>query len=115
MAKLIINLREELRRYKFDNGLLQKIDCSRAETKKFIKLIKSNQSLPDDVFQYTSPADDPIYAFYRIHTYDFTENEIAEYLAYKQLDLLKTIKGYLMFFVILTIIGMIGAFILLIQ
>ena len=115
MAKQITDLREQLRQYKFNNNVLQKIDCSIEENKEFMKLIKSKQPLPDGIFayKYNNFDNGQPTGFYRIHKPDLTENEIAEYLTYKQLDLLKTIKGYLTFFVGLTVIGIIGALILL--
>ena len=50
--------------------------------------------------------------FYTIHETDLTESEIREYLTYKQLSLIRTIKNCVMFFTVLTIIGMIAYFLI---
>ena len=42
MAKEKINLREELRLYKFDFDLLQKIPCSKQENKKYPLIVIDN-------------------------------------------------------------------------
>ena len=52
MAKEKINLREELRLYKFDFDLLQKIPCSKQENKKYQKLLKEGGVLPEGVFVF---------------------------------------------------------------
>ena len=112
MAKKITDLRNQLRQYKFDNNLLQKIDCSYEENKEFTKLVKTGQPLPEGVLQHKPDMGGGFDGFYRLYTSDLSNDEIAEYLTYKQLDVLKTIKGYLTFFVTLTIIGIIGILIL---
>ena len=55
----------------------------------------------------------PTGQFYRIETetIDIPQDEKVEYLLYKQIKLLSSIKGYLLFFVVLTIIGLIAGFI----
>ena len=52
MAKEKINLRNELRLYKFDFDLLQKIPCSKKDNKKYEKLLKDGGVLPEGVFAY---------------------------------------------------------------
>jgi len=42
---------------------------------------------------------------------DLTQEEVAETLMYKQLETLGTIKNYLLFFVVLTIISMVAGLI----
>ena len=114
MAKEIIDLHERLRQYKFDCGLLQKIDCSSKENKEFYQLLKQGMPLPDGIFQYKSD-NASLETFYRVYTADLTESETAAYLTYclvdRQLNLLESIKGYLHFFAVLAIIGIILALI----
>ena len=114
MAEEKIDLRKELRNHKFEFDLLQKIPCNKQENKTYQQHLKEKGTLPDGVFAYvydngeTSTTD-----FYTIYEPDLSESEIREYLAYKQLSLIKTIKNCVLFFTILTIIGMVAYFLIL--
>ena len=113
MGKKKINLRDELRAHKFEFDLLQEIPCTKQENKEYQKLLKDGGTLPEGVYAYvydngiTSTTE-----FYTIHETDLTESEIREYLTYKQLSLIRTIKNCVMFFTVLTIIGMIAYFLI---
>ena len=108
MAKEKINLREELRAYKCEFDLLQKVPCSKQENKEYEKLLKNGGTLPEGVFAYdyingeTSTSE-----FYTLYEEDLTETEKVEYLTYVKLRLLKTIKNCAVFFTVLTIIGIV--------
>ena len=111
MAKEKIDLREELRAYKFEFDLLQKIPCSKQENKEYQKILKNGGVLPDGVFAYVyDSGETSTTEFYTVYETDLTETEITEYLTYKKLSLIKTIKNCIMFFTVLTIIGMIAYF-----
>ena len=113
MPKEKIDLREELRSYKFEFDLLQKIPCSKQENKKYAQLLKENGVLPEGVYAYIDDNDEPSKTeFYTIYETDLTKSEIEEYLTYKKLDLIKTIKNCVMFFTILTIVSMIVYFLI---
>lgn len=113
MAKEIVNLKKELRSYKFEFNLLQRIPCSKQENKEYQKLLKEGGTLPEGVFAYVYEGQPSTSEFYTVHEEDLTDAEIAEYLTYKQLSLIKTIKNCVMFFTVLTIIGMVAYFFLL--
>ena len=114
MAKEKIDLREELRAYKFEFDLLQKIPCSKQENKEYQKILKNGGVLPDGVFAYVyDSGETSTTEFYTVYETDLTETEITEYLTYKKLSLIKTIKNCIMFFTVLTIIGMIAYFFIL--
>ncbi len=108
MQKGKVDLREELQKHKFEFNLLQRIPCSKQEIEEYRKILKNGGKLPDGV--YVGELDDD---FYTIYESDLTEAEIREYLTYKQLSLIRTIKNCAVFFVLLTIIGMISYLILL--
>ena len=113
MPKEKIDLRDELRSYKFEFDLLQKIPCSKQENKKYEQLLKDNGVLPEGVYTYIGDNDEPSKTeFYTIYETDLTESEIAEYLTYKKLSLIKTIKNCVMFFTVLTIASMIIYFLI---
>ncbi len=113
MPKEKINLRDELRSYKFEFDLLQKIPCSKQENKEYQKLLKDGGVLPEGVFAYVyDSGETSTTEFYTVYETDLTESEITEYLTYKKLNLIRTIKNCVMFFTVLTIIGMVAYFII---
>ena len=109
MKKEKCDLREELCAYKFEFDLMQKIACSKEENKKYEKILKDGGTLPEGVFPcYTYDNGEPLTSeFYTIYEPDLTESEITEYLTYKKLDMIRTIKNCILFFTSLTVIGMI--------
>ena len=111
MAKEKINLRDELRAHKFEFDLLQKIPCTKQENKEYQKLLKDGDTLPDGVYAYDNGQMSPT-EFYTIYETDLTESETREYLTYKKLSLIRTIKNCVVFFTVLTIIGMIAYFLI---
>ena len=107
MAKEKIYLRDELRLYKFDFDLLQKIPCSKQENKKYQKLLKEGGVLPEGIFAYGHGTDNvSTTEFYTVYETDLTESEIAEYLTYQKLSMLRTIKNYIMVLTVSFIIWM---------
>ncbi len=107
MSREKIDLRNELRSYKFEFDLLQKIPCTKQENKQYKKLLKDGGVLPEDVFPYIyDNGETSTTEFYTIYECDLTESEITEYFTYKKLSLIKTIKNCILFFTVLTIIGM---------
>ncbi len=113
MAKEKINLRDELRAHKFEFDLLQKISCTKQENKEYQKLLKDGDTLLEGVYAYVyNNGETSTTEFYTVYETDLTESEIREYLTYKQLSLIRTIKNCVMFFTVLTIIGMISYFLI---
>ena len=109
MAKEKINLRDELRAHKFEFDLLQKIPCTKQENTEYKQIVKDGGTLPEGVQACMYETDE----FYKIHEADLTEAEINEYLTYKQLSLIRTIKNCVVFFTVLTVIGLVGWLLLL--
>lgn len=108
MKKEKIDLKEELKSYKYDFDLLQKIPCSKSENKKYKELLKNGQELPKGVFRYKYFDDsESNEEFYTIYDPNLTEQEIIEYLTYKKLKILNTIKNCVVFFTVLTVIALV--------
>ena len=107
MKKEKIDLRKELRSYKYEFDLLQKIPCSKSENKKYKELLENGQELPKGVFRYKYFDDSESNEFYTVYEPDLTEQEIVEYLTYKKLEILNTIKNCVVFFTVLTVISLI--------
>lgn len=105
MAKEKVDLIKELHSYKFEFDLLQRIPCSKQENEEYRKLLSVGGTLPEGVFSYVFDNGQNTGEFYTIYEPDLTEAEIAEYLTYKKLGLLKTIKNCIVFFTVLTVIG----------
>lgn len=105
MAKEKINLRNELREYKFDFDLLQKIPCSKEENQSYAKLIKDGQPLPNGVYRYKDGDGKETDSFYTVYESDLTPEETAQFLTLKKLRMLKTIKNCVVFFTVLTVIS----------
>lgn len=108
------NLREELRAYRLEFDLIQKIPCSKRENTEYKKMLKESGTLPEGVYAYiynngTESKDE----FYTLCETDLTEDEIAEYLTFKKLSLLKTIKTCAVFFTVLSVLGVAACVILL--
>ena len=113
MKKEILNLHEQLRNHRFDYDLLQKLPCSKKENKEYAKLLKDNGALPDGVYAYVYENGEVSNTeFYTVYETDLTETERTEYLMYKKLEYLRTMKNCAMFFTVLTIIEIFAALII---
>ena len=110
MAKKKIDIRQELRSYKYEFDLLQKIPCAPVENKAYLKLLKAGQPLPDGVFRYEYQSGIESDEFYTVYEPELTADEIAEYLTYKKLHMLRTIKNCVVFFTVLTILSLVLGF-----
>ena len=109
MAKKKIDIRQKLRSYQYEFDLLQKVPCTPEENKAYLELLKSGQPLPEGVFRYMYDKTE-LDEFYTVYKPDLTADEIAEYLTYKKLHMLKTIKNCVVFFTVLTILSLVLVF-----
>lgn len=90
-------------------GDIEKIKCTQEETEQYRVFIRTNKPLPDDIF-----LEDPCESFetfYKIKNNDLSKEELYEYLQYKKLKHLKTIKNCVVFFTVLTAISLVIGFI----
>ena len=111
MAKERKDLKKELRSYRFTFDLVQKIPCTKQENTQYAKLVKEGGTLPEGVFPYEYDSGDVSNTeFYTIYEPDLTQEEKEEYLVYKKLTYLKTIKNCMVFFVVLTVLGILFSF-----
>lgn len=100
------DLSAELQEYRCQYDILQRIGFSRKENKAYYKMVRSGEKLPENVHR-SEFADDEFFSYYQA---ELSEAERTEYLTYKQLDLLRTIKNCLVFFTVLVVISLIIAF-----
>lgn len=110
MSRIPKDLKEELRSYRFEFDVLQKIPCSAKENKEYRKILKDGGELPRGIYPYIF-TDGTVsnFDFYTIYENELSKDEMDEYLKYKKLKLLKTIKNCLIFFAILQILSIIAA------
>ena len=91
------------------------VPCTPEENARYAQYTKEKKPLPTGIYKFQDNPDNPRYGIrqdVRPHERDLVElpdSLIMEYLKYKELDLLTSIKNYLEFFVILTVIGIVLA------
>lgn len=90
-------LRKCLRSYKIDFGVLCKTPCSKEETKEYKQILKEGGSLPEGVFAVEYLNGSLPDEFYTVTPAGLDDAEIKEYLMYKKLSMLKTVKNCLVF------------------
>lgn len=98
------NSKDELQQLRLEYGALEKEFCNTEECKAFKKMLKEKKPLPEGV--YASQDGE----FYRLRKSDLTEEEIKEFLLYKQLDFLSSIKNSVLFFVVVLLIWIVLQF-----
>lgn len=90
---------------------MQKIPCSKAENKQYQQILKKGSILPNGVYAYVDEFDvASTKEFYPVYETDLSQQEILEYLTYKKLDFIRTIKNCIVFFTVLTVISLILSF-----
>ena len=106
MGKDIIDLKKELRDYRFDMGLLQDIPCSAEENSQYAKILAEGGKLPKGVFRYTYGfGGEQVFEFYTVYHAELSSEEVAEYLTLKKIRYLKTIRNCLVYFTVLSAIS----------
>lgn len=98
-------IKRELDRYRLKYDLYEKALCSQKENQEYKDLLKQGKRLPEDVRTNDDWRNVNDSEFYRLVRPELTQEEITEYLMYKKLDMLKTIKNCIVFFTVLMIIG----------
>ena len=98
-------LKRELDNYRLKYDLYEKALCSQKENQEYKDLLKQGKRLPEDVRTNDDWRNVNDSEFYRLVRPELTQEEITEYLMYKKLDMLKTIKNCVVFLTVLMIIG----------
>ena len=102
-----MKLTKELEQLKRDLGVMQEVDCTEEENQEYLKLQRENKPLPNGVFTRHRNGSIDALEFYRFQEISLTKEELFEYIQYKQLHTLMTIKKCVVFFTILIIISLI--------
>ena len=109
MAKSTKDFREELDEFRQRYGTVVLVPCSKEENNQYRQLLKNGESLPKGLFRTEGAGEIDSYEFFKKDESCFSEKEQQEYLAYKKIQLLETIRNCVVFFTILTVLGLIGA------
>lgn len=94
----------ELDHYRLKYDLYEKLPCIKEEDKAFNDLLKRGKRLPEGIYRDYDWRNTNDSEFYRIAHSDVNQADIMEYLMYKKLDMLKTIKNCVIFFTVSTVI-----------
>ncbi len=107
-------IKEELDEYRLKYELYDQILCTKEENEEYKDLLEQGKNLPEDVYPIDSYwsilKNGSNSEFLRLVCQDLTHEEIMEYLQYKKLDMLTTIRNCVVFFTVLTIIALILLF-----
>ena len=101
-----IDIREEIRLAKLDLELLQEVPCTKQENREYLRMVNEGMPLPHGVYRYTTEDDVPLDEFYAVYDPQLTEKEQQEYLSLLQTQELQTIRKCVVFFTVLTIVGL---------
>jgi len=107
-----MRLSTELEQLKYELGILQEIDCSYEENEKYRKLLKENAPLPNGILRRNSDGSVKYASFYKVERTALSKDELSEYLQYKQLKSIITIKKCVVFFTVLAVISLVCSLIL---
>lgn len=106
-----MKLANELNQLKYEFGVLKKVYCTDEENEIYRKLLKENQTLPDGVVREDPEGSIEWEHFYTIKESSLSNAELSEYLQYKQLKSIITIKNCVIFFTVLAAISLISGLI----
>ena len=102
-----MKLTKELEELKRKLGVLEEVDCSDSETEEYRKMLQAGMPLPEGVLRRNPDSSVEFAMFYTVKKTELSGEEMAEYLQYKQLCTLITVKKCVVFFTVLTIISLI--------
>ena len=105
------SLRDKLNIYKYEFGVSKKIPCSSQQNQLYAGMLRAGQALPEGVYAFrngTTTATD----FYTFSETDLTQEEIDEYLLYKKLTMIRTIKNCAVFISVLVFISVVAGLVL---
>ena len=112
-----VSARTQLINHRLAHAIAQQAFCTPEENETYRAMLAAGQPLPPDVsFVEVDDFDSEgnyvtMKKFFRANNNGLTDAEIQELLNYKQIKLLTTIKNCVVFFTVLTIIGLVGSLI----
>ena len=107
-----MKLTKELEQLKYELGILKEVGCSDSETEEYRKLLSQDMPLPDGILRRDPEGSIEYASFYKIERTALSKDELIEYMQYKQLKSIITIKKCVVFFTVLAVISLICGLIL---
>ena len=100
------DLKSELFDLKKEVGLWEREDLTPEENEECLKMLERGEELPEGVYQCQTVGNISK-TFFRVYNYEkeLTKEEIYQYILLKQHEKLTSIKKYIWFFVVYTIIN----------
>ena len=107
------DLKSELFDLKKEVGLWEREDLTPEENEACLKMLERGEELHEGVYQYQTVGCISK-TFFRVHNYEkeLTKDEIYQYILLKQHEKLTSIKKYVWFFVVYTIVSIVLAFLI---
>ena len=105
-----MKLTNELQKLKYELGILQEVDCSDEENIEYRKLLQANEPLPNGTLRRNPDSAVEYASFYKVEQTALSKEELSEYIQYKQLKAIITIKYFVVFFTVLIAISIILGF-----
>lgn len=112
MAEKQTNALYEYRAKLSEYGFRKKRDCTEEENARYLEMIKNGETVPDNVGRYLDDNEQPTDTFFIIENDDMTHEQRMEYLSMKQHEELVSIRECMVFFTVITILGLISTFLL---
>ena len=105
-----ISMKDTLANYYVEYGIKKECPCFESEKSIIAKMLSDSVSLGDEIYQYRNTKKHGKY--YKLKSI-LSPDETLDYLTFKQIDLLKTIKNCLVFFVTIIVIGLFAGLLIL--
>ena len=100
-----MKLKKELMQLRYEYGTMEQINCTEEQNAEYRQLSKENKPLPPRVFCRNSDPASEYASFYTVSEMDLSTEQLNEYLQYRQLKTLTSIKKCMVFFTVLTVIA----------
>ena len=102
-----MKLTKELTELKYQLGILESTDCTESESEQYRKLLIEGSPLPKGVYVKDPEIDKKWADFHIVTETKLSKEALNDYIQYKQLSTLLTIKKCVVFFTVLTIISLV--------
>ncbi|MHB1453245.1 MAG: hypothetical protein ACYCYM_04735 [Saccharofermentanales bacterium] len=115
MANEFDDLRKELHQLKYEHNFIRKYACSKDENRQYRTLKKSDNIMPDGIYEYNDLNDVPLDSFYKISESDLSVTEKSELLYHYEIEAYRDIGRIKSCLLILTSLIAIALLVLLIN
>lgn len=100
-------IKKELEDYRVEYGFIKEEWCTYEENQKYEQILKEGGTLPDGVKPSYYEDGERSGMYYTVHEEKLTDTERLEYLSYKKLSLLRSIKALAIILLVIGILSLI--------